>query len=223
MANVKGEYKFHPGICPSEYQTRYFSKIRYDVKNVRRTKYPFEQIDSSDCLMFHKLAKNASIIEKGLECVPCYACKRLVKDLSQGLAAAASWPDKIKRQQPSSHSPLKYMSPTSQKKRKDNTQRERAKNLNRLQKFPHTELTLSSTMSFPNWWRRLRKEEKRKLKKSCRKLIAMVQVQYEKSGKWTSLEWRKNSIMTKMSSSMHMQNACIFVMCIKDHYVYAWL
>ena len=83
MANVKREYKFCPGICPSEYQPKYFSKIRYDVKNVRRTEYPFERIDSSDCLMFHKLAKNASIIEKGLECVPCCACKRLVKDLNQ--------------------------------------------------------------------------------------------------------------------------------------------
>ena len=145
MANVKGEYKFHPGICPSEYQTRYFSKIRYDVKNVRRTKYPFEQIDSSDYLMFHKLAKNASIIEKGLECVPCYACKRLVKDLNQGLQQLC-----LDLTRSNDNSPLKYMFPTSQKKRKDNTQHERAKNLNRLQKFPHTELTLSSTMSFPN-------------------------------------------------------------------------
>ena len=32
MANLKGEYKFCPGIDPCEYETKYFSKIRYDVK-----------------------------------------------------------------------------------------------------------------------------------------------------------------------------------------------
>ena len=32
MANMKGEYKFCPGIDPCEYETKYFSKIRYGVK-----------------------------------------------------------------------------------------------------------------------------------------------------------------------------------------------
>ena len=92
--------------------------------------------------MFHKLAKNASIIEEGLECVSCGACKRLVSDLNQRLKTAVSSPDKVKRQQRSSNCPLKYMSPSSQKKRKENTQRERAKDRSRLQKYSHTELTL---------------------------------------------------------------------------------
>ena len=70
MANVKGEYKFCPGIDPYEYETKYFSKIQYDIKGIRRVNSPFERIDSCNCLLFHKLAKNASIIEKGLECVP---------------------------------------------------------------------------------------------------------------------------------------------------------
>ena len=78
MANVKGEYKFCPGIDPCEYEKKYFSKIRYVVKNLCRFDCPFE----GNCLLFHKLAKNASIIEKGLECVPCSACKRLVSDLN---------------------------------------------------------------------------------------------------------------------------------------------
>lgn len=142
MANVKGEYKFCPGIDPCEYETKYFSKIRYDVKNLRRVDSPFKRIDSCNCLLFHKLAKNASITEKGLECVSCGACKRLVSDLNQRLKTAVSSPDKVKRQQPSSNCPLKYMSPSSQKKRKENTQRERAKDRSRLQKYSHTELTL---------------------------------------------------------------------------------
>lgn len=142
MANVKSEYKFCPGIDPCEYETKYFSKIRYDVKNIRRVDSPFSRIDSCNCLLYHKLAKNASIIEKGLECVPCSACKRLVSDLNQRLKTAVTSPARVKRQQPSSNCPLKYMSPSSQKKRKEYTQRERAKDRSRLQKYSHTELTL---------------------------------------------------------------------------------
>ena len=94
------------------------------------------------CLLFHKLAKNASIIEKGLECVCCNACKRLISDLNERLKTAVSSPDKVKRQDPSSHCPLKYMAPSSKKKRKGNTLRERAKDRIRLQKYSHAELTL---------------------------------------------------------------------------------
>ena len=132
--------KVTPGVTIQ--RLRYFSKIRYDVKNLRRIDYPFESIDSCNCLWFHKLAKNASIMEKGLESVCCRACKRLVSDLNEHLKTALSSPDKVKRQQPSSNCPLKYMSPSSQKRRKENTQRERAKDRLQLQKFSHTELTL---------------------------------------------------------------------------------
>ena len=142
MANVKGEYKFCLGIDPNEYEMKYFSKIRYDIKNIRRVDSPFERIDSCNCLLFHKLAKNASIIEKDLECVPCGACKRLLSDLNQRLKTAVSSSDKVKRQQSSSNCPLKYMSPSSQKKRKESTRRERAKDRSRLQKYSYTELTL---------------------------------------------------------------------------------
>ena len=142
MANEKGEYKFCPGIEPAEDQTKYFDQIRYDIKNVRRSDHPFKRIDSINCQLYFKISKNASIIEKGLECVPCSACKRLIKDLNQRLVLAVTSPERIKRQQSSSHCPMKYMSPTSQKKRKQNTQQERAKHLIQLQKYSHTELTL---------------------------------------------------------------------------------
>lgn len=104
--------------------------------------HPFERVDSCNCLLWHKLAKNASIVEKDLESVPCGACKRLVGDLNQQLKTAITPPNRVKRQQPSSHCPLKYVSPSSQKKRKENTQRERAKDRKLLQKYSHTELTL---------------------------------------------------------------------------------
>ena len=35
MANVIGEYKICPGIDLCEYETKYFSKIRYDVKKLK--------------------------------------------------------------------------------------------------------------------------------------------------------------------------------------------
>ena len=142
MANSKGEFKFCPGIDPTVYQSTYFSKIRYDLKQVRRMEHPFERIDSSGCLLYHTLPKNSSIVERELDCVQCSSCKRLVSDLNQRLKSAVSSSDKVKRQQPSSHCPLKYMSPTSKQKRKENTQRERAKDRTQLQKYSHTELTL---------------------------------------------------------------------------------
>ena len=142
MANVKGEFKFCPGIDPQEYQEKYFSKIKYDVKQLRRSDHPFNRIDSSNCLLFHKLAKNAGILEKDLNCVLCTSCKHLVSDLNERLKTAVSSSGKVKRQQPSSTCPLKYMSPTSQKRRKENSQRERDKHRAKLQKYSHTEITL---------------------------------------------------------------------------------
>lgn len=139
MANGNNDYKFCPGIDPETYENDYFSKIR---KNVCQFECPFKRIDSCNCQLFHKLAKNASIIEKGLECVPCSACKRLISDLNQRIKTAVTSPARVKRQNPSSNCPLKYMSPRSQKKRKDFTQRQRARDKKKLQKYAHTELTL---------------------------------------------------------------------------------
>ena len=124
--------------CIEEYESKYFPKIRYDVKLLRHTDFPFQRIDSSSCQLLHKLAKNASIVEKGLECVPCKSCKQLMHTLDRCLKTAVSSPTKMKMQQLSSHCPLKYMSPSSQKRRKENTQRERAKDRSWLQKYSHT-------------------------------------------------------------------------------------
>ena len=142
MANVNGEFKFCPGIDSQQYQEEYFSKIRYDVKQLRQSDHPFNRVDSSSCLLFHKLAKNAGIMEKEMDCVLCKSCKRLVSDLNERLKTAVSSSVKVKRQQASSTCPLKFMSPTSQKKRKDNSQRERDKHRAKLQKYGHTEITL---------------------------------------------------------------------------------
>ena len=134
--------KFCPGIDADMYEATYFSKIRYHMKTVHCSEIPFRRIDSTNCSKWHKLAKNASIIEKDMDSVPCSACKRLISDLNQRLKTAVSSPNKVKRQQPDSHCPLKYMSPSSQKKRKEYTQRDRAKHKKLLRKYSHTEVTL---------------------------------------------------------------------------------
>ncbi len=76
---------------------------------------------------------------KELESVPCSSCKTLTNNLNQRLKAAVTSPVRRKRQQPTSHFPLKFMSPSSQKKREKNAQRNRSKI---LQKYSHTELSL---------------------------------------------------------------------------------
>ena len=135
---TSNEYKFCPGIDPDVYMSKYFSKIRYHIKNVRHSDAPFKRVDSVNCLLWHKLAKNL-MFDKQLESVPCRYCKILTNNLNQRLKTAVTSPMRRKRQRPTSHCPLKFMSPSSQKKRKENTQRDRSK---LLQKYAHTEVSL---------------------------------------------------------------------------------
>ena len=138
---TNSEYKFCPGIDPDVYVSTYFSKIRYHVKTVRHLEVPFNRVDSIHCLLWHKLARNM-LFEKDLESVPCKACKTLINNLNQRLKTAVTSPVRAKRQQPTSRCPLKYMSPASQKKRKENVQQDRSRNTKLLQKYSHTEVTL---------------------------------------------------------------------------------
>ena len=75
-----GGYKFCPGFEINEYDAEYFQVIRYDPKSVRRMTNPIIRIDSQNCLLWHKLARNSSIIEKSMQDVLC-SCKRLRNDL----------------------------------------------------------------------------------------------------------------------------------------------
>ena len=83
---IDKKWKFCPGLDPDEYYTFYFPKIRYHIKNVRCSDNPFRVVSSINCTLWHKLARNASIMEKSMESVPCSSCKRLryvVEDLAQ--------------------------------------------------------------------------------------------------------------------------------------------
>ena len=84
-----GGYKFCPGIDTGLYETRYLSVIRYDLKSVREISDPIARIDSEMCTLWHKLACNSNLIERGMDTVLCQACKRLRSDLEQQLKTSS--------------------------------------------------------------------------------------------------------------------------------------
>ena len=170
MANVKGDYKFCPGLDTVVYETNFLSKIRYDLKNVRRADHPFKRIDSSNCLLMHKLAKNASIMEKGRDDVPCSACKRLLSDLTQRVKTVlvTSPSVKVKRQQPSSNSSLCHQ-----------LVREKESRIERCYKSTVTQKShsmMNSMMNCLSWWMLLKRKEVANWKKLCWMLISIVLV-----------------------------------------------
>lgn len=124
--------------------SKYHEKIRYHPSNVQITAHPFKRVQSSKCTMWYKLPKNASAAETASLSVLCSTCKRLRSELDRSLERCTGYSPrrKVKRQQPSSNYPLKYMSPASVKKRKSNTQQERNKDKRALAKYQHMEITL---------------------------------------------------------------------------------
>lgn len=76
-------YKFCPGIGSDVYNKCYASVLRYESKSVRIATEPFNRVDSPNCKMWHKLAKNASIFEKSMNDVLCQPCKRMRSHLDQ--------------------------------------------------------------------------------------------------------------------------------------------
>ena len=104
--------------------------------------HPVQRMDSCKCTLWHKLAKNASILEKDMTDVMCPACKCLCNKLNQRLKKVrnTSSQQKEHRVKPSSHFPVKYLSPKSLKKKRQNMQQERTK---LLKKYAHMEVSLS--------------------------------------------------------------------------------
>ena len=113
------EYKFCPGLNAENYEREYYASIRFHIKSVRRIEFPFARVDSVNCLLWFKLAANATAVEKSLKEVKCRHCKCLVLDLEcQKRRTTAESPiRKIKQQSVSSRARLTYMSPASQRKR----------------------------------------------------------------------------------------------------------
>lgn len=105
---------------------------------------PFNRVASIKCPLYHKLPKNASLVEKAAAEVQCAACKRLVHDLHQLVAkkAAVSPKHKASWMQPSSRYKMKYLSPASLQKRKQLIKQERIRDKRIVERYIRTRLTL---------------------------------------------------------------------------------
>ena len=75
------EYKFCPGLNAENYEREYYASIQFHIKSVRRIEFPFARVDSVNCLLWFKLAANATAVEMSSKEVKCRHCKRLVLDL----------------------------------------------------------------------------------------------------------------------------------------------
>ena len=149
VCRVIGKNKFCPGIEMKHYMTEYYECIRFHIKSVRLSEFPFQRVDSQRCSLLFELVHNASKAEKEASDVVCYPCKRLVRDLEhQKKRTAAETPTKkIKRQQPSSKARLSYMSPASQAKRKQLAQYERTNSIRKLAMYEDSEIMLDDTQN----------------------------------------------------------------------------
>ena len=143
--SAKSEYKFCPGVNPEQYKTEYYATIRFHTKSVRRTEFPFARVDSVNCLLWFKLASNATASEKASAEVRCKHCKRLVLDLEcQKRRTLSESPSrKVKRQSVSSKARLSYMSPASQLKRRQNVQYTRKLCARKLARYKENEVMLN--------------------------------------------------------------------------------
>jgi len=141
----KSEHKFCPGINPEDYETEYFAAIRFHIASVRRMEFPFARVDSVNCLLWFRLARNAKAIEKASIEVRCGPCKRLITDLEwQKRNTTSESPSrKRKRQNASSRARLSFMSPASQLKRRQNAQSARNTLTRKLANYEENEITLN--------------------------------------------------------------------------------
>ena len=143
--SAKSDYKFCPGINPQQYETEYHTFIRFHIKSVHRTEFPFARVDSVNCLLWFRLALNATTSEKASAEVRCQHCKRLVLDLDcQKKRTISESPSrKVKHQSASSKARLSYMSPASQLKRQQNAQYTHKLSAQKLAKYEENEVILN--------------------------------------------------------------------------------
>ena len=140
--SAKSQYKFCPGVNPEQYETEYYAINRFHIKSVYRTDFPFARVDSVNCLLWFKLASNATASEKASAEVRCKHYKRLVLDLEcQKRRTLSESPSrKVKRQ---SKARLLYMSPASQLKRRQNVQYTRKLSAQKLVRYKENEVMLN--------------------------------------------------------------------------------
>ena len=133
---------FCPGINVEVFSETYASVLRYESKSVRVATEPFSRVDSPNCSMWHRLAKNASILEKDMDDVMCQPCKKMRSHLDQhvGASLAVTPTKKAARLEPSSRCPLSALSPAY-------LMTEWAQDKKTIRRYEHTEITLDDDQS----------------------------------------------------------------------------
>ena len=131
---IDEEYVLCPGIHKYE---EYHDAIRYDPKFVRKWTCK-DRVDSEECQLWHK---NKSYKYQDV-CVKCVSLIQRLNTLKKN-AEAKSTPEKMSSQRPSSHRPLKFMSPNSQNKRKSRQSQERRHLKKLLRKMKATDIELN--------------------------------------------------------------------------------
>ena len=89
MLSKSSGYKFCPGLDKTVYNDKYACVLRYDPKSAQLMSESFCCVDSPRCELWHKLAKNSSILERDMEEVLCQPCKK-ISHPDQRVQAAAS-------------------------------------------------------------------------------------------------------------------------------------
>jgi len=147
VISKKTEFKFCPGIDVNHYYDHYFAIIRYHIEICHAWDHPFKRIDSKNCLLWHKLGKNAPYEDRDKSVVLRKGCKCLHSDLDHQRRRSDVSPSKCaSRQLPSSNFKLKHMSPHSVNQRKQAAQRERARDKAKIARLNH-DITLEDEQS----------------------------------------------------------------------------
>ncbi len=138
---IESNYCVCPGIQNYE---DYYEKIRYHSKHVRQWTH-LERVDADNCMLWHKEKFRRNKEYMGL-CDSCVTLKQRLNELLQN-AVKVDTPEKLKRQRPDSNMPLKYMSPQSQKKRKQRQDQERKDLKTFLRKIKGTDIELDESQN----------------------------------------------------------------------------
>ena len=70
----RSHYKICPGINLEEYMKEYYDVIRFHIKSVCLTEFPFQRVDLVKCKLLFELACNVSKEQKNSEEVRCRLC-----------------------------------------------------------------------------------------------------------------------------------------------------